>query len=196
MSATASSAPSGYTSDTAMQTPSRPWWVGLIMGFVAVIIGAVLLWSPAKTQANTYLILINLLGLWWLIDGIIDIVRIFSDRTGWGWRLFMGIISILAGGWILMYPVAAAVVLPQTFVLILGLWGMIHGILLLFMAFRGAGWAAGILGALGIIFGLILTLNWSTPGWGLSLLWTGAVFALIGGIVAIVQSFRMRSAAA
>src|SRR3954467_12075302 len=118
MSATAGTTPSGYTSDTAMQIPSRPWWVGLIMGIVAVVIGAVLLWAPAKTQVNTYLILVSLLGLYWLIDGIIDIVRIFSDRTGWGWRLFMGIIGILAGGWILIYPRAAALELPQIFVLV------------------------------------------------------------------------------
>jgi uncharacterized membrane protein HdeD (DUF308 family) len=160
MSATAQTARSGYTADTAMQIPQRPWWVGLIMGIVAVVIGAVLLWAPAKTQANTYLLLVTLLGFYWLVDGIIDIVRIFSDRTGWGWRLFMGIIGIMAGGWILMYPRAAALELPQIFVLVLGLWGIMHGILLIFMAFRGAGWAAGILGA----------------------------------VVAIVQSFRLRSA--
>src|SRR4051794_15984726 len=98
MSATAPTTPSPaptYTSETAMEVPRRPWWVGVIMGIVAVIIGGVLLWSPAKTQANTYLLLINLLGLWWLIDGIIDIVHIFSDHHGWGWKLFMGIISII-----------------------------------------------------------------------------------------------------
>jgi uncharacterized membrane protein HdeD (DUF308 family) len=62
------------------------------------------------------------------------------------------------------------------------------------MSFQGGGWGAGILGVLGIIFGIILMVNYASPGMGLAMLWTGSVFALIGGVVMIVQSFRQRSA--
>jgi len=71
----------------------------------------------------------------------------FVDHTAWGWKLFIGIISILAGGTILAYPVAAALALPQVLVVGAGLLGIMEGIILLVMAFKGGGWSAGILGA-------------------------------------------------
>lgn len=118
----------------------------------------------------------------------------FQDHSGWGWKLFIGIVSIIAGGYILMYPLAASLVLPKVFVLVLGVWGLVYGIILLILAFRGGGWGAGILGVLGILFGLLLMGTWMVPGMGLSFLWTAAVFGLFGGIILVVQAFRQRSA--
>jgi len=184
------------TTESAMETPSHPWWLTLIQGILAVIIGGILLWAPAKDKGDTLQVLVFVLGFYWLVLGIMDIVRIFSDSKGWGWKLLMGIISIIAGGYILMYPTLAAVVLPQTFVLVLGIWGLIYGIMLLFLSFRGAGWGAAIMGILGIIFGGILVANYTEPGWGLSLIWSAAVIGVIGGIMMIVRSFQERSAQA
>ncbi len=181
-------------SATSLETKQRPWWLTLIAGIFAVIIGAVLLWSPAKTKVDTWFLLISLLGLYWLVTGILDLVGLFSDRTAWGWKLFMGIISIAAGFYILMYPIASGLALPRIFVLVLGLWGLLQGIIMLIMAFRGGGWAAGILGALAIIFGIILVANYSVPGAGLAMIWAAAVMALIGGIVMVFQAFRGRTA--
>ena len=181
-------------SATSLETKQRPWWLTLIIGVFAVIIGAVLLWSPAKTRVDTWFLLISLLGLYWLVTGILDLVGLFTDRTAWGWKLFMGIISIVAGFYILMYPIAAGVALPRIMVLVLGIWGLLQGIVMLIMAFRGGGWAAGILGALAIIFGIILVANYSVPGAGLALVWAAAVMALLGGIVLIFQAFRSRTA--
>jgi len=178
---------------TAMDTPKHPWWLTLIQGVAVFVISVVLLWAAPSQKADTYLVLVQLLGIYWLVLGVLDIVRIFQDSTGWGWKLFMCIISIIAGGYILMYPIAASVILPQTFVLVLGIWGIIYGIMLIFLGFRGAGWGATILGVLGAIFGVVLVLNWNQPGWGLSLLWTAAVFGLIGGIVLVVRAFQERS---
>ena len=80
------------------------------------------------------------------------------------------------------------------FVLVLGIWGLMYGIILLIMAFQGGGWGAGILGVLGIIFGIALMANYYAFGMGLAMLWTAAVFAFVGGIVMIFQAFRQRSA--
>lgn len=178
----------------SLETKQRPWWLTLIGGILAVIVGAVLLWAPAKTKVDVYTILIVILGLYWLIAGIFDIISIFVDHTAWGWKLFMGIISIIAGATILMYPVAAGLALPKIFVLVLGIWGVIQGIVMLVLAFQGGGWGAGIAGAIAIILGIALIINWTTLGWGLAFLWVAAVAALIGGIVMIFQAFRQRSA--
>jgi uncharacterized membrane protein HdeD (DUF308 family) len=179
---------------TSMQTKDRPWWLLLIQGIFLVVIGAVLLWSPAKTKVDTYLILVAALGFYWVFAGILDLVSMFTDHTAWAWKLFIGIVSILAGGSILMYPVAAGVMLPKIFVLVMGIWGLMYGIILLIMAFQGGGWGAGILGTLGIIFGIILIVNYASLGAGLAMIWTAAVFAFIGGIAMIVQAFRQRRA--
>lgn len=189
-----STATNTQASPMALETKPRAWWVLLVEGIALAIIGAILLWAPAKDKMDTYLLLVELLGIWWLVRGIMDLVMIFVDRTAWGWKLFMGIISIIAGGAILMYPVAAAVALPQIFVLVLGIWALIQGIVMLIMAFRGGGWGAGILGGIGIVLGLILMSDYGSFGMGLAFLWTAAVFAVIGGIVLIVQAFRQRSA--
>ena len=93
-----------------------------------------------------------------------------------------------------MYPVVAALTLPRIFVLVVGIWGVIYGIILLIMAFQGGGWGAGILGVLGIIFGFALIINYTAPGMGLAMLWVIAVSGVIGGIALIIQAFRQRSA--
>jgi uncharacterized membrane protein HdeD (DUF308 family) len=178
----------------AMETKERLWWVLLVQGAATFIIGAVLLWSPAKTQINTWLLLVQLLGIYWLIGGVMDLVHMFMDHTGWGWKLFSGLVGIAAGGWILMYPIAAAVVLPRTFLLVLGIWGVMQGIAGLVMAFRGGGWGMGILGTVGLFFGFVLIANYTAPGMGLALIWVAAVWAVIGGIAMMAQAFRQRSA--
>jgi uncharacterized membrane protein HdeD (DUF308 family) len=179
---------------TAVPTKQRPWWLTLILGIALLIVGATLLFAPPAAKVDTYLLLVKLLGIYWLIWGILEIVSMFMDHTGWGWKLFMGIVSIIAGGTIMMYPLAAAVQLPRIFVLVLGIWGLMEGIVLLIMAFRGAGWGAGILGVVAIIFGIILMANYASPGMGLTMIWVGAIWGLIGGVVMIVQAFRQRKA--
>jgi uncharacterized membrane protein HdeD (DUF308 family) len=176
------------------QTKDRPWWLTLISGILALIVGGILLWAPAKDKVETYQLVIAVLGIWWLVQGVFDIVAIFIDHSMWGWKLFMGIVSIAAGAYILAYPVAAAVVLPRVLVLVLGIWGLMYGVILLIMAFSGGGWGAGILGALGILFGLALMADYGKLFSGLAMLWSIAVCGVIFGIVLIFQAFRQRSA--
>jgi uncharacterized membrane protein HdeD (DUF308 family) len=177
-----------------VQTNQRPWWMTLISGILAVFIGAVLLWGNFTTKVELYMFLVTFLGIWWMIQGVVDIVSIFTDHSMWGWKLFIGLISLAAGFYIVSYPVVSAVSLPKIFVLVLGIWGLMYGVILLIMAFQGGGWGAGILGALGIIFGLALMANYAVPGMGLGMIWTAAVFALVGGGIMIFQAFKQRSA--
>ena len=177
---------------TSLSPKARPWWLTLIMGIAAMTIGAVLLWAPAKTRVETYQLLIAFIGIYWLVSGIMDIISMFIDHTAWAWKLFIGIVSIIAGFYVLAYPVAAAVALPRVMVLVLGIWGLFYGAMLLIMAFKGGGWGAGILGVLGIIFGFILIADYGSLFSGLSMLWAAAVTAFIGGFIMVIQAFRTR----
>jgi uncharacterized membrane protein HdeD (DUF308 family) len=189
MTATVSNAP------MAMETKARPWWLVLLQGVFALLVGIALLWSPGNyTAAEVYRALVSLLGLYWLVSGIFDLVHMFVDHTGWGWKLFSGIIGIIAGSYILMYPIAAGIFLPEVFVLVMGIWGVMQGTVALILAFKGGGWGLGILGAVGIVFGLILMANYAAPGMGLTFIWVAAIWAVLGGIMMIVQAFRLRSA--
>ena len=59
----------------ATQPLGRPWWMTLILGIAAIIIGGLLLFGSLTTQLRTYEMLIVLIGIWWLVDGINDRCR-------------------------------------------------------------------------------------------------------------------------
>lgn len=163
-----------------------PWWVVLIEGIAAVIIGILLLTNPGATTV----VLVQALGLYWFIVGIIDIVRIFIDSSNWGWKLFSGIIGILAGLLILNNPLWATLLVPTTLVWVFGFFGIIIGIIGLIQAFQGAGWGAGILGILSVLFGLLLITN--ALGAALTLPYILGILGIVGGIAAVIMAFRMR----
>jgi uncharacterized membrane protein HdeD (DUF308 family) len=103
------------------QAPIIPWWVVLIEGIAAIILGFLLLINPGSTTV----LIIQFLGIYWFIDGIMSIVRIFIDKTAWGWKLFSGIIGILAGMAIIQYPLWATILVPTTMVWLFGFFGII-----------------------------------------------------------------------
>ena len=170
------------------ETKQYPWWLLLMGGILNIIVGILLLTNPVKTT----LAMAWVLGLYWLIQGIFVLVGMFLDHTAWGWKLFMGILGILAGIVVMRHPVASAVTIPMILVLMLGIQGMIVGAISLVMAFKGGGWGAGILGGLSIVFGLILVLNFANLGTVAVFIWVVAIFAIVGGVVQIVQAFRQR----
>ena len=170
-----------------------PWWLVLINGIATLIIGVLLLTNTASTT----IILVQLLALYWVIAGIFSIVSIFVDRTAWGWKLFIGVVGILAGWGLLGSLVIGAVLVLNIALLILGIQGLILGIVALIQAFQGAGWGAGIMGVISIFLGIVLLSMFDTPLINAVIVARVAgIFAIVGGIVGIIQSFRVRSAAA
>ena len=179
---------------TAAQPKGRPWWLTLIMGIAAIVVGGTLIFGSLTAQARMYLLLVQLVGIWWLVDGITTLIYMFIDRRAWGWKLFSGIVGLIAGGWILIYPVYAAIALPRIFLLIIGIWGLINGAQLLFTSLRARAWGSVVLGVITLVLGLILIANYDEVGWGLSLISMAAWFAFLGGFVVIYRAFRQRKA--
>ena len=163
-----------------------PWWLVLIEGIALVILGILLVIKPGMAS----LIFVQFLGIYWLIAGIFRIISIFLDRSMWGWKLFAGILGILAGIFVLQYPVWSPVVILSTMVIILGIQGIIYGGIGLFQAFKGAGWGAGILGAVSIAFGIYLLANIGAAT--LALPWVMGILAIAGGVAAVVMAFRLK----
>ena len=164
-----------------------PWWLVLLEGIVAAILGLFLLTAPGATL----FVLIQVLGIFWLVGGLFRIISIFLESSLWGWKLVGGVLGILAGIVVLQHPLWSSVLVPAIYVIILGIQALISGGVSLVLAFSGGGWGAAILGALSVIFGLVLLFNvWI----GVAVLpfILGAV-GIVGGGAAIAVAFAMRS---
>lgn len=163
-----------------------PWWLVLLEGIAAVIIGILLLIEPRMTIT----VLVWILGIYWFIAGIFSIIGIFVDSTAWGWKLFIGILGIIAGLVIIRHPLWSSLLVPAVAVIVLGIEGLIIGVVRLIQAFQGEGWGAGILGVLSIIFGIILLGNAFLAS--LSLPFVLGIFAIVGGVFAIIAAFKLK----
>ena len=167
-----------------------PWWLVLLQGVFAAILGILLLIEPAATLV----FLVQVLGFYLFLEGILRIVSIFIDSSVWGLKLGIGIFGTIAGIVVLNHPVWSAIAIPTYIVYVVGFLAIFEGVGGVIHAFQGAGLGAGLLGVLAILFGLILVLN---PLIGLLALpfVLGGVM-LVGGIAAVVTSFRLRSSPA
>jgi len=176
------------TTATAIKEPiGFPWWAVLIQGIFSIIIGILLLTNPGATT----LVIVQFIGIYWLVTGIFSLVGIFVDKSMWGWKLFAGVIGILAGLSIMQHPLWSTFMLPTVLVIFLGVDGLIIGVVGLIAAFKGGGWAAGILGGLSLLFGLFLLGSPFIAG--LALPWVYGVLGLAGGISAIFAAVRQRN---
>ena len=91
-----------------------------LIGVLAVIVGFALLRTPFQSVE----VFIFVLGIFWLIQGIMTFVAAFAVKQGRNWRLFSGILGIVAGIIILVYPITSAV----TLAFIGGFWLVILGV--------------------------------------------------------------------
>lgn len=181
---------------TAAPAKTTKWWVILVEGILAIILGIYLLASPVKTAAA----LVLALGIYWIIIGILELISLFRDRTAWGWKLFVGIVALLAGGIIvggflggnadLVTMLGTTAAVGIAFAWIIGLMAVIYGIVALIAAFRGGGLGAGVMGVLGILFGLLILGNTLIAAASLPIA-LGILF-IFGGILMLVAAFRVR----
>jgi len=176
------------TAESASGLSPNEWWLALLQGIASVIIGLLLITNTTTTLVT----LITFVGVFWFISGIFELVRLFVDRTQWGWHLFSGIIGILAGLAIVQHPLWASVLVPATLVWVLGFMGIIMGIVSIVLAFQGGGWGPGILGIISIGAGILLlgaNLAVAVP----TIVFLVAGWLLVTGVIAIIYGFRLRS---
>jgi uncharacterized membrane protein HdeD (DUF308 family) len=166
---------------------SDNWWVFLLEGIAAIIFGVLLLTNPAATLV----VLVVFLGFYWLFVGVLELVRMFVDRSvPWIWSLLIGILGIVAGILVVNHPLFAAVVLPATLVIYLGVLGLIIGVLGIIGGFSGGGVGSFIFGVLNVIIGLVLL---GSPVMAtLAVPFVFGILLLIEGLALIIWAFRVR----
>jgi uncharacterized membrane protein HdeD (DUF308 family) len=172
----------------AVQKVEFPWWLVLLEGIAVLILGILLVIAPGATLE----IIVQIVGFFWLIKGLFNIISIFIDQSMWGWKLFAGILGIIAGLVVLRHPLWSAVALPAIVAIIIGIQGIIVGVVGLVVAFKGGGVGPAILGVVSILFGLVLLINPILSAVALVLVL--AAFAIVGGVASIIMAFRLRPA--
>ena len=105
----------------------RVWSV--ILGILAIFLGVLVLRNIWTTVA----VLAVILGVYWIIAGIIDFVVAVGDSTfpSRGFTIFMGIIQVIAGIIVVSWPTESLTALTW----LLGIWFVVLGILGIVMAF-------------------------------------------------------------
>ncbi|MGB9929707.1 MAG: HdeD family acid-resistance protein [Methanosarcina sp.] len=163
-----------------------PWWIIVLEGIVAVLIGLFLLFSPVATT----ILLVQILGVFWLLGGIFSIFSLLVDRENMGWKLLSGLLGIIAGALVFIYPYSPFVILTLL-VIILGVSSIVYGVVRLIWAVKGGGFGMAILGILEIIIGILLLAN---PLVGAVILpWVYGITLIVGGIAALIGGIKMKS---
>lgn len=171
-----------------MYSPSlcMDWWVILIWGILASLLGIMLITTPIETAY--YLILF--MGIYWFIGGIFTIFGLLQDRSYMGLKIFLSVISILAGVTIMAYPLYSTVLILPMLVIIIGVWGFIIGVTKLFDAFKSNNAGSGILGLISMVFGLILLVSPYAAAIALPIV--AGFFSLFAGISTVFVAFQMK----
>lgn len=159
-------------------------------GGLSVVVGLALLLFPIETATVVGLVI----GLWLLVDGFSTIglaVQQRSHAAAWGFTMFSGIITALAGVAVLLFPVAFAVVGAMAVLWIMALGLVLTGIAR--TASRAGGWSLAT-GLLNIVFGVLLGgVALAEPTGGLvALVWILGVYGLLFGALSIVIGIRLR----
>jgi len=173
---------------------TMPWWTILIYGIATILLGIFIFLQPVATTA----IIVWFIGLWWLVTGVVTFVGLFSNHDHWIWKSISGLLGVLVGGWIFITPfidgrlavVGTTLTVLGAFVIVWAISGLIGGIAQIIAAFQGGGWGIGLLGALWVFISLFLLANVFVAA--LVLPFVYAVFAIAGGIAAVVVAFRAR----
>jgi len=94
-----------------------------LLGVLSLIVGL----YAVRHVLLTIIVLALLLGIFWIVNGVIEIFTAGSHREmhGRGWRVAMGILSIVAGIIVLTTPAISLLVL----VVVLSIWLIMFGVL-------------------------------------------------------------------
>jgi uncharacterized membrane protein HdeD (DUF308 family) len=105
-------------------------WLMALLGLVSVIVGILFLHRTDETVTT----LAFLIGLFWVVGGIIEFFTAYSEHgsPARGWRVGMGVLAFAAGVVTLVVPNLTL----TTLAVIMGIWLIIYGVLEIALSFQ------------------------------------------------------------
>ncbi len=171
------------------------FWVTLFRGVLAALLGVALILQPDKTRP----ILVNFMGMFWLVSGIMSLRWGASGQRARRRSIIAGAIGIVGGLLVLSREIVRGVLQESSVIYILGgtliLTGLIHsfgGFRVGEDAVRQWSWTSFLLGVFEIILGILLFISSST-GLGAGIFVAATIWAFIGAFMLISDALRQRS---
>ena len=170
----------------------RRWWLGLILGVLLVVAGIVVFCNPV----DSYMALSVMFGVLMLLSGLSELVVSLGSRNYFmmrGYSIVGGILDLLLGIFLCVYPQVTLVVLP----VVIGIWLLYHSFMIIgfggdLSAFRlpGSGWTI-FGGVMMLVLGLLMVIMPLTVGVAALVFVTGCAM-IVAGAVAIALSLKLR----
>ena len=173
-------------------TGVKNWWWFIIRGLLLIVAGIAIFSQPAEGYAGlSILFSIVILG-----SGFSQIFFSIANSkvlTGWGWTLASGIIDVVIGIYLLVYPQVTMVTLPY----ILGFWLMFAAFYLFGASFdlRNlgiTGWGWMLFGGILTMISSFLILYYPAAEVISIITWSGVAF-LVAGVFNLVLAFKLKS---
>lgn len=165
---------------------TAPMWLLIVEGVLAIVIGFFFLLQPVKTLMAIGI----LLAVFWLIHGLNTLVSLIWNRESWGWKLFVGALGVIIGVSILLAPMTGAAALSVALVILLGAYGLIAGIVEIYMGIDRREAGTVVIGALTFIFGFVFMLY---PVIGLAIIpWILGIISILTGVLSLWLAISLR----
>ena len=170
----------------------KHWWLSLVVGVLAIVVGV---WSLC-TPVDTFLALTLLFVVAFLVEGVLEVVFSVANRRtvhGWGWGLVMGVVDVVFAVFLMrnleLTPVVFGYVIAF-WLLFRSVWGITVSIDLNDYGVRGWGWLL----ALSVVGVLLAALMLFFPLLAASFIVYLVGFALmLYGVFRIYLGFRLKS---
>lgn len=158
-------------------------WVFAFMGIVSILFGLLALVWPGLTLGA----LLILFAAYAVVGGVLSLVHAFSamgqHRVWWPF-LLIGVVNLIAAVFIVTNPGITA----TTLVFLVAFWWIFSGMMEIFASFVTARFLWLLAGVLAIVAGFVLLGN---PQQGaLALVMVIGIYAIIRGVVLLVEAFR------
>jgi len=180
--------------ETIAEDRKNPWWIVFLQGLLAVGLGLFIYFYPC----GTFTALLAALGWFLIIEGILSLIGLMAGlhvASKWWIGLLSGLLSILAGLFVLNQPLISAYIARTILVYTVAFMLLVNGVTSAASASRRsenpyAKWGIIILGLLFIILGIILLFSPYLSFYIIMML--VGLFTFTLGLVMIMYSALMR----
>jgi len=182
--------------DPAGTAAGMVWWWVLIRGILAIAFGIIALLNPT----TAFFAVVIVFGAYAIVDGVMEIAHGVATRKSsrsWGWLIFAGVISVLAGALALILPGLAGVVGALVALWTIIAYNLVHGVMMIAAATkseRGRGWGIGA-GVISVLFAIVLAVLVLINPFGAveALIFAVGIYAIVFGVALAIAAISTRA---